>query len=69
MTKRHWKTSWNRHRTQRLVLSCTPGEAKLVRELAEASGQTVQSYLMGLVLRAAARRRRSDMIDQKQEVT
>ena len=70
MTKRHrdWKTSWNRHRTVRLVLSCTPEEATLVRELAEASGQTVQSYLMGLVLRAAARRRRSDMIDQKQEV-
>ena len=66
MTKRHWRASWNRHRTERLVLSCTPEEAALVRELAEASGQTVQSYLMGLVLRAAARRRRSDMKNHKE---
>ena len=67
MTKRHWK-NWNRFRTERLVLSCTSSEATLVRSLAEASGQTIQGYLMGLVLRAAARQRRSDMIDQKQEV-
>jgi hypothetical protein len=60
MTKRHrdWKTSWNRHRTVRLVLSCTPEEATLVRELAAERGETVQAYLMHLVLRAAARSRR-----------
>jgi uncharacterized protein (DUF1778 family) len=66
MTKRHWKKSWNRHRTKRLVLSCTSEEATLVRELAAASGQTIQGYLMGLVLRAAARRRRSDMKNHKE---
>jgi len=27
VTKRHWRASWNRHRTERLVLSCTPEEA------------------------------------------
>ena len=59
MTKRHWKTSWNRHRTQRLVLSCTPEEATLVRELADERGETVQDYLMALVLKAAARSRRT----------
>ena len=58
MTKRHWKRSWNRHRTERLVLSCTPEEATLVRELADERGETVQGYLMALVLRAAARSRR-----------
>jgi|6_EtaG_2_1085325.scaffolds.fasta_scaffold315717_1 hypothetical protein len=56
--KRHWLTSWNRHRTVRLVLSCTPEEATLVRELAAERGETVQAYLMHLVLRAAARSRR-----------
>lgn len=56
MTKREWKTSWNRHRPERLVLSCTPAEATLVRELAD--GQTVQSYLMSLIVKAAARQRR-----------
>lgn len=59
MTKRHWRASWNRHRTERLVLSCTPEEAALVRELAAERGETVQSYLMALVLRAAARSRRA----------
>lgn len=54
--KREWKASWNRHRPERLVLSCTSAEATLVRELAD--GQTVQSYLMGLVVKAAARSRR-----------
>jgi hypothetical protein len=57
-TKRHWKESWNRHRAQRLVLSCTPEEAKLVRGLADERGETIQAYLMHLVLRAAARDRR-----------
>jgi uncharacterized protein (DUF1778 family) len=67
MTKRqrHWKTSWNRHRTVRLVLSCSEEEAKLVRGLAEASGQTVQSYLMHLVLRAAARSRRLNITTEE----
>jgi hypothetical protein len=50
---RHWKTSWNRHREIRFVLSCTPDEAKLVKKLAQ--GQSTQSYLMGLVLEAAQR--------------
>ena len=50
---RHWQSSWNRTREIRFVLSCTPDEAKLVRGLAEASGQTIQDYLMGLVLEAA----------------
>jgi len=59
MTKRHWKQSWNRHRTVRLVLSCTPEEAKLVRDMADELGQTVQAYLMALVLRAAAKHRRA----------
>jgi hypothetical protein len=59
MTKRHWKQSWNRHRTQRLVLSCTPEEASLVRDMARERGETVQGYLMALVLRAAARSRRT----------
>jgi hypothetical protein len=59
-TKRHWKDSWNRHRTARLVLSCTPEEASLVRGLAEERGETVQTYLMSLVTRAAARSRRKD---------
>ena len=60
MTKsqRHWKLGWNRHRTTRLVLSCTPSEADLVRGLAEEHEQSVQAYLMSLVLRAAARSRR-----------
>jgi len=60
-TKRHWKHSWNRHRTERLVLSCTPDEASLVRGLAEERGETVQTYLMSLVTRAAARSRRKEM--------
>ena len=59
-TKRHWKESWNRHRTARLVLSCTPEEASLVKGLAEERGETVQTYLMSLVTRAAARSRRKD---------
>jgi hypothetical protein len=45
--------SCNRYRSVRLVLSCTPEEAQLVRRLAE--GRTVQSYLMNLVITAAAR--------------
>lgn len=45
--------SWTRSRSVRLVLSCTPKEAQLVRRLAE--GRTVQSYLMHLVITAAAR--------------
>jgi hypothetical protein len=57
-TKRHWERGWNRHRTQRLVLSCTLGEAALVRELAAERGETVQGLLMSLVTRAAARSRR-----------
>ena len=60
MTKRHWKESWNRHRTERLVLSCTSEEASLVRGLAEERGETVQTFLMSLVTRAAARSRRKD---------
>jgi len=60
MTKRHWKTSWNRHRTERLVLSCTSEEATLVRGLAGDREKTVQAYLMSLVLRDAARRRREE---------
>ena len=70
MTKRHWKTSWNRHRTVRLVLSCSEEEAKLVRGLADERGETVQAYLMGLVLHAAARSRRAARAktnDQKEE--
>ena len=59
MTKRHWRASWNRHRTERLVLSCTPEEAALVRGLADERGETVQGYLMALVLKAAARSRRT----------
>jgi hypothetical protein len=59
MTKRHWRASWNRHRTERLVLSCTPEEAALVRGLADEREETVQSYLMALVLKAAARSRRT----------
>jgi hypothetical protein len=59
VTKRHWKTSWNRHRTERLVLSCTPEEATLVRGMAESRQETVQVYLMGLVVKAAARSRRN----------
>ena len=59
-TKRHWKESWNRHRTERLVLSCTSEEASLVKGLAEERGETVQTYLMALVTRAAARSRRKD---------
>ena len=58
MTKRHWKISWNRHRTERLVLSCTVEEAKLVRDMANERGETVQDYLMNLVVKAAARSRR-----------
>jgi hypothetical protein len=58
MTKRHWDRGWNRHRTQRLLLSCTPEEAKLVKGLADERGETIQAYLMHLVLRAAARDRR-----------
>ena len=58
-TKRHWKESWNRHRTVRLVLSCSEAEAKLVRGLADESGETVQGWLMALVLKAAARSRRT----------
>ena len=58
MTKRHWDLGWNRHRKVRLVLSCTPEEAALVRGLAEEHEQSVQAYLMSLVLRAAARSRR-----------
>ena len=61
MTKRHWKESWNRHRTARLVLSCTPEEASLVKGLAEERGETVQTYLMSLGTRAAARSRRKEM--------
>ena len=61
MTKRHWKDVWNRHRTARLVLSCTAEEASLVRGLAEERGETVQTYLMALVTRAAARSRRKEM--------
>jgi uncharacterized protein (DUF1778 family) len=61
MTKRHWKESWNRHRTERLVLSCTPEEAALVKGLAEERGETVQTFLMALVTRAAARNRRKEM--------
>jgi hypothetical protein len=57
MTKRDWK-SWNRHRTTRLTLSCTPEEATLVKTLAREHGETVQTYLMSLVTRAAARSRR-----------
>ena len=60
-TKRHWKESWNRHRTERLVLSCTSEEAALVKGLAEERGETVQTYLMSLVTRAAARNRRKEM--------
>jgi hypothetical protein len=59
-TKRHWKESWNRHRTERLVLSCTSEEASLVKGLASERGETVQTYLMALVTRAAARSRRKD---------
>ena len=58
--KRDWKESWNRHRTERLVLSCTSEEASLVKGLAEERGETVQTYLMALVTRAAARSRRKD---------
>lgn len=58
MKHRHWRTGWNRYRTIRLVLSTTPGEAALVRELAAEKEETVQTYLMSLVLRAAARSRR-----------
>ena len=60
MTKnhRHWKLDWNRHRTQRLVLSCTTEEAALVRGLAEEHDLSVQAYLMSLVLRSAAKSRR-----------
>jgi uncharacterized protein (DUF1778 family) len=65
MTKRDWKTSWNRHRTERLVLSCTPEEAQLVRNMADERGETVQSYLMQLVLRAAARSRRQTITKDK----
>ena len=57
-TKRHWKDGWNRHRTERLVLSCTADEAALVRGLAAERGETVQDLLMSLVTRAAARSRR-----------
>jgi hypothetical protein len=57
--KRHWERGWNRHRTVRLVLSCTPDEATLVRGLAAERGETVQAYLMSLVVRAAARSRRA----------
>ena len=64
MTKRHWKESWNRHRTARLVLSCTAEEASLVRGLASERGETVQTYLMALVTRAAARSRRKEMHEQ-----
>ena len=63
-TKRHWKDGWNRHRTARLVLSCTPEEASLVRGMAEERGETVQTYLMALVTRAAARSRRKEMHEQ-----
>ena len=59
-TKRHWKESWNRHRTERLVLSCTSVEASLFKGLASERGETVQTYLMALVTRAAARSRRKD---------
>jgi hypothetical protein len=64
-TKRHWKESWNRHRAQRLVLSCTPEEAKLVRGLADERGETIQAYLMHLVLRAAARDRRQTITEEE----
>ena len=58
MKHRHWKKSWNRHRTERLILSCTKHEAALVRGLAAERGETVQGLLMSLVTRAAARSRR-----------
>ena len=64
-TKRHWKDSWNRYRTARLVLSCTAEEASLVRGLASERGETVQTYLMSLVTRAAARSRRKEIHEQK----
>jgi len=70
MTKRHWKDSWNRHRTERLVLSCTSEEARIVRDMADERGQTIQAYLMRLVLHAAARSRRAARAktnDQKEE--
>ena len=56
--QRHWERGWNRHRKIRLVLSTTPSEAALVRELAAERGETVQGLLMSLVTRAAARSRR-----------
>ena len=55
---RHWRDDWNRHRTTRLVLSCTPEEATMVRSLAAEKGVSIQGYLMSLVVRAAARARR-----------
>jgi hypothetical protein len=57
---RQWVESWNRYRPVRLVLSCTPEEATLVRNMARERGETVQAYLMHLVVRAAARQRRTD---------
>ena len=56
--QRHWERGWNRHRKIRLVLSTTPSEAALVRELAAERGETVEGLLMSLVTRAAARSRR-----------
>lgn len=57
--KRHWQKSYNRHRTVRLVLSCTPEEAALVRGLAEERDESIQAFLMRLALKDAARSRRS----------
>ena len=40
-------------------MSCTSEEAQLVRDMADERDQTIQGYLMGLVLHAAARSRRA----------
>jgi len=51
-------------------LSCTSEEARIVRDMADERDQTIQGYLMGLVLHAAARSRRAARAktnDQKEE--
>lgn len=49
--QRHWLTGWNRQRPERLVLSCTHEEAAMVRGLAAARSETVQIFLMSLVMK------------------
>ena len=53
MDKRHWKTSWNRTRPRRFVLSATEEEAQQLLDMCEIAGLSVQSFLFECVQHAA----------------